>query len=48
MCWHKWSKWKKIVVPFIFIQSKETFDREMQERTCSKCGKVERQEIQGF
>ena len=47
MCWHKWSKWEKVLIesssPLLnLIRNKHSSSTEIgQEKTCLKCGKIE-------
>lgn len=38
-CWHKWGKWKRIVVT-VYYGAKRDIDE--QERECQRCGLVQR------
>jgi hypothetical protein len=51
MCWHKWEKWSDIhserwsYTPLMGYGEKTYFEKQFQQRTCSKCGKIQKKYI---
>jgi hypothetical protein len=47
MCWHRWNKWEKIQVKMYHTKYKVHYLVTYQRRVCIKCGKEQREELDG-
>lgn len=48
MCWHKWTKWEYKELPYKrFFKDQDPIDcvDQVQERKCTKCGKIRREKL---
>jgi hypothetical protein len=47
-CWHKWTKWRTYrqlyIIKLLGMQERITYETH-QERTCTKCGKLQDREV---